>query len=338
MSSIPHVSVLMPTFNHGNYIGTAIESVLEQTFQDFELIISDNASSDNTQEIITSYLKRDKRIKCFRNQTNVGGHANFNIALRYASESNHFIVLSSDDWWHPQLLEHLVHIAEKHPNTTLIHSDTYRVDEQGKIVNKYSDLWPTMPPIGEYRSLRELFLHGCYFNLNATLVNRTNQKALYSENDLFDPSLKYTADYHLWLQLMTRGAYAHYLPKPLAFYRKHDAALTTQATAIYRLQEQIEIFSEKLKGVCSSDSENLRMQALVMSLKQLGFLLLSTERKVEAIPFLEEALRLAQDRQRDLQVAFLLSRTPFSGKTVSLFWRTLVNIAGRAQVRKSSSL
>ncbi|MBE2234073.1 MAG: glycosyltransferase [Anaerolinea sp.] len=324
----------MPTYNQCQYLPTAIESVLGQTFSDYELIISDNASSDDTEHVAMSYAKSDRRLHYYRNSANLGVCRNFDLSLTRASHSSHFAFLSSDDWWHPTLLERLVASAAIAPSATLVHCDAYRVDETGAIINLYSELWPEMPPVGSHRSIRELFLNGCYFNINATLINRSQLLALYPNDQLFDPTLKYTPDYHLWLQLMIRGATAYYVPEPLAFYRKHDAAHTTTKNVIARLQEQVLIFREKLAEVCPAQYESLRQEALLINLKQLGFVLLAAGRKAEALPVLTEAHQLAAGRQLDVKVAARLAASPLPPTLAAWGWRAVA--AGAQKVRQNS--
>lgn len=325
------VSVLMPTYNQDRFIGCAINSVLAQSFADFELIISDNASTDTTRQIVESFLNQNTRIRYYLNDSNIGAHANFNLTLKRAGASKYFIVLSSDDWWEPDLLEHLVDLAERNPEVTLVHSDTYRVDENGTVINRYSDLWSSMPRAGRHRGIKELFLSGCYFNVNATLVNRAHQFALYPSDQLFDPTLKYTADYHLWLQLMIRGAAAYYVPQPLAFYRKHDAAYTTAKNTIARMEEQVTIFRDKLADACPPELEHLRLEALLLNLKQLGFAMLVAGRKAEALSVLTEAERLSHGQHLDIRVAVQMAAAPLPPSSAAFAWRTMAFIAGKVR-------
>jgi glycosyltransferase involved in cell wall biosynthesis len=79
------VSIGLPVYNAGQYLEEALDSILAQTFEDFELIISDNGSTDNTEAICWSYARRDQRIRYFRNETNLGAAWNFNRVFELAS-------------------------------------------------------------------------------------------------------------------------------------------------------------------------------------------------------------------------------------------------------------
>jgi glycosyltransferase involved in cell wall biosynthesis len=328
----PFISVLMPTYNQEMYIRKAIESVLLQSYTNFELVISDDASTDSTRYIVSDFMKLDSRIKYYRNDRNFGAAENYNISLQRAKSDSYWISISSDDWWDCRLLEKLVTEAERHPSVTITHCDAYRVDESGQIIGRYSDLWPQWSQTGVHRSIREMFLYGCLINNNCTLVRRDLQLILYSTKTLFDPTLKHAHDYHLWLQLLSRGATAYYVAEPLAFYRKHSAALTSPQTVIPRLREHIAIFREKLADVCP-ELENLRMEALLRNLKQLGFSLLATSQKEEALTVLSEAKQLAQGRQLDINTAKQVATLPLSPKFAAFTWVMLAALAQK--VRRS---
>ncbi|WP_052323746.1 glycosyltransferase family 2 protein [Flavihumibacter sp. ZG627] len=110
----PVVSVLMTAFNREKYIGTAIESVLNSTFNDFELIITDDQSTDNTLDICNDYAHKDKRLIVVRNETNLGDYPNRNKAASLAS-GKYLKYVDADDLIYPWGLELLVKMMEEHP-------------------------------------------------------------------------------------------------------------------------------------------------------------------------------------------------------------------------------
>lgn len=103
MKASPSVSILIPNYNHGNYLSETIESVLNQSFQDFEVIIADNASTDNSREVIESYTKRDARITGIFHGSNLGPIPNWISALQKAS-GYYCKILFSDDKLAPDYL------------------------------------------------------------------------------------------------------------------------------------------------------------------------------------------------------------------------------------------
>lgn len=111
----PTVSVLMTSYNRERYIGAAIESVLSSSFADFELIISDDRSSDNTVEISNSYARKDSRVKVFVNDNNVGDYKNRNLAASRAC-GKYLKYVDADDLIYPRGLEIMVEMMERFPD------------------------------------------------------------------------------------------------------------------------------------------------------------------------------------------------------------------------------
>jgi glycosyltransferase involved in cell wall biosynthesis len=112
------VSVLITSYNRENFIAESISSVLNQTYENFELIIVDDCSSDNTYEIIKSYCEIDSRIQCFRNEKNIGQFQNRNLAASYA-KGKYIKYLDSDDILYPHGLDVMVRGMEAFPSAAL---------------------------------------------------------------------------------------------------------------------------------------------------------------------------------------------------------------------------
>lgn len=109
---MPKISILMPAYNAEKYISTTIESVLKQTFTDWELVIIDDCSRDTTGEMCDDYAKRDSRIKVFHQQNNQGISASKNMALRFA-EGEYVGFCDDDDIMHPKALEDNINLIER---------------------------------------------------------------------------------------------------------------------------------------------------------------------------------------------------------------------------------
>lgn len=135
---MPKVSIGLPVYNGDKFIEEAINSILNQTFDDFELIISDNASTDRTQEICESYASNDGRIQYYRNKRNHGAAWNYNRVFEL-SKGEYFKWASHDDMCAPTYLERCVKVLEQKPSVVLCYSKTVIIDEHGSYVNKYYD-------------------------------------------------------------------------------------------------------------------------------------------------------------------------------------------------------
>jgi glycosyltransferase involved in cell wall biosynthesis len=115
----PEITIGMPVYNEGKYVSQTIQSALSQTFKNFQIIISDNNSQDNTYDICCSYAEKDSRIKVFRQRKNIGALENFKFVLEKA-DTPFFIYLSGHDLWHPQLLEKLLEGFENSSDKDLV--------------------------------------------------------------------------------------------------------------------------------------------------------------------------------------------------------------------------
>jgi glycosyltransferase involved in cell wall biosynthesis len=129
----PVVSLGMPVFNGQRYLATAIESVLAQSFRDFELLICDNASTDATEGICRAFADADPRVRYFRNPENLGAHPNFNRAFELAA-GRYFKWASHDDALQPGYLQACVDAMEQNTDAVLCQSDIDYIDEGGNSI------------------------------------------------------------------------------------------------------------------------------------------------------------------------------------------------------------
>ena len=119
----PHVTIVTPVYNGGAYIAECIESVIAQHYANWQYIIVNNCSSDNTLALATRYAEKDDRIRIVTNTTFVGVIENHNIAFQQlAPESRYCKLVSADDWIYPECLDQLVDVAEKHPSAGIVGS------------------------------------------------------------------------------------------------------------------------------------------------------------------------------------------------------------------------
>ncbi|MBU1137358.1 MAG: glycosyltransferase [Proteobacteria bacterium] len=129
----PLLTIGMPVYNGANFIDNAIESILCQSFTDFELIICDNASSDGTPAICRKFTERDNRVQYLSNQENIGAAANFNRVF-HAGKGKYFKWAAHDDELGPEYLKKCVELLEKNNDTVLCHSQVNVINETGKVI------------------------------------------------------------------------------------------------------------------------------------------------------------------------------------------------------------
>lgn len=129
-NSLPKVSIGLPVFNGEEYLEEAIASILGQTYPDFELIISDNASTDATEQIALSYRRLDERVRYHRYAQNIGLVNNFNLVVTLAT-GDYFQWMAYDDLLEPEYLSTCVKILEQHPSVFLAYTDSRFVNGSG---------------------------------------------------------------------------------------------------------------------------------------------------------------------------------------------------------------
>jgi glycosyltransferase involved in cell wall biosynthesis len=133
-SNSPVISVGIPVFNGANYLGEAIASLLGQTYQDFELLIQDNASTDDTEAICRDFARRDARVRYVRNPTNLGAVPNYNLLFERA-RGRYFKWAAHDDTCAPTLLEQCAAVLEADPTVVLCSGQTRLINDDGSPID-----------------------------------------------------------------------------------------------------------------------------------------------------------------------------------------------------------
>lgn len=226
MSLSPLVSIILPTYNRAELIMRAVESVLTQTFEDFELIIVDDASTDNTLKLLQNL--EDDRIRIFPNQINTGASLARNIGIKEARGS--FIAFQdSDDVWVASKLKDQIDCFKKHPNAGIVYS-SYK-----KITPSQSFLVPG-PWVKKHEgNLKKELSYGNFIGLPTMIV----KKECLSAVGVFDESLKSLEDWDLLLRLSTLYSFA-YIDTPLVFaYESSNGVNTFTAAALSSLRRII---------------------------------------------------------------------------------------------------
>lgn len=158
---LPRLSIGLPVYNGEKFIKQAIDCLLAQTFADFELIISDNASTDKTEAICRAYAAEDERIRYYRNEKNIGCACNFNRVFEL-SRGEYFKWAAYDDLHAPDFIEKCVDFLDNNPKFILCHSLTYFIDEQGNFLQNY-DIRLNADSPKTYKRFHDLLTkHLCY--------------------------------------------------------------------------------------------------------------------------------------------------------------------------------
>jgi glycosyltransferase involved in cell wall biosynthesis len=208
MNNSPLVSIVIPTYNHAPMLQRALATVVEQTYQNWNAIVVNNFSTDDTLEVVAAF--NDPRIQCvnFRNNGVIGASRNEGIAL---ATGKYVAFLDSDDTWFPTKLEKCVEILES--GSDLVCHAEYWIDESRK-----SRLVAYGP--SEAATHHNLIYKGNRISTSATVV----RAALLKEVHGFDvtPELISTEDYDLWIRLAAKSDKFAFISEPLGEYHRHD--------------------------------------------------------------------------------------------------------------------
>jgi teichuronic acid biosynthesis glycosyltransferase TuaG len=221
----PRVSVVMPAYNAGRYLAESVESVRAQTFPDWELLVVDDGSADDTGEVARRFAGRDARVRCVR-RPNGGQAAARNTGLREA-KGELVAFLDADDLWLPEKLAAQIAVMEG-TGVDLVYTDGYFFSEDGEA--SPDERFHVLP--GEARGA-EMFRTLFESNRIGTLSVLVKRNALDAAG-LFDEDRAYqnSEDYDLWLRLARGGASFYGMTEKLMRYRRHAAATTYTASRL----------------------------------------------------------------------------------------------------------
>lgn len=234
----PLISVCMPNYNGEKFIEEAINSVLSQTYKNFELIIVDDVSTDNSIELVKKY--DDPRIKLFVNKINVHTSGTVNRAINL-SKGEIIAVLHSDDKYEPDFFEEIIKAYNKYPDKKVFVTGVY---------NYHSDIntlksWYPYKTEGVQNKLQALIKLTLANNIGNG-VNVALHRSCLENTGLFSTKFKYLADYDMWWRLSEKYDFV-YIPKLLGYYRIHDSNTTHSIIKdLTFYKEGIEVYKENL--------------------------------------------------------------------------------------------
>jgi glycosyltransferase involved in cell wall biosynthesis len=210
---MPAVSVIIPTFNRSEFLRSAIATVLGQTFEDFELLVIDNGSTDNTRQVVTSI--DDKRIKYLRIAVNDGVSPARNLGINN-SDGKYVAFLDDDDEWLSRKLERQVSILENRPSKVGgVYTGCIVIDRTtGRTVREI------MP-----QKRGDLFNDLCITNYVGTASTVLLSRECLNKVGLFDENLRYAEEYDLWIRV-ARQFHFECIQEPLVRYSFHTNSAT----------------------------------------------------------------------------------------------------------------
>jgi glycosyltransferase involved in cell wall biosynthesis len=225
----PVVSIVMPTHNRADYIGAAIASVLEQTYADWELVIVDDGSTDDTREVVAQFLPRDPRIRYVQEEENRGIALSRNNGVA-RSRGRYIAMLDSDDaWGSPDKLALQVAALDADPQLDIVGTWLEYIDEKGERTGARLS-HPT-----DDASIRAIQIHRNCFAQSSVMF----RKDAFERAGGYDPHFVVADDHDLWLRMGRSRRFAT-LPRYDLLYRKH-AGNITQTRRVKAARESLEV-------------------------------------------------------------------------------------------------
>jgi glycosyltransferase involved in cell wall biosynthesis len=217
-SGPPRVSVILPSYNHERFVASTLDSILIQTYQDFEIVITDDGSTDRSVDLLRDYERKDSRIKLFLNRVNNERPSLNNCVQK--SIGDYIAVAHSDDEFAPTKLEEQVRFLDEHPEIAVVFTAPRIINELGEEVENYTVFDGKNQSRHEW--LRRFFLWGNCLCHPSALIRR----CVYDLLGLYNPLFGALDDFDLWVRTCLRFD-IHVLPDRLVNFRIHDWAGNT---------------------------------------------------------------------------------------------------------------
>ncbi|MCC3153807.1 glycosyltransferase family A protein [Hymenobacter sp. BT770] len=220
------VTVIIPNFNHAKYLPRRIESVLQQTYPNLEIILMDDCSTDNSREIIAHYASKDSRIKVVLNDRNGGNtFKQWNKGITLATGA-YIWIAESDDAAEPTLVETLMSYLEANPEVVLAYCDSYNMDEHDKVSGTWQWFMAQLDPelftqdfvmdghklIQRFMSYRNIIPNASAVLLRRSTLLEAGEAAV---------SMKVCGDWLYWARILSRGK-AAFVSRQLNYFRTHS--------------------------------------------------------------------------------------------------------------------
>lgn len=207
------VSIITSVYNAEQYLEETIKSVIGQTFKNFEYILVNDASTDNSLDIMQRYEKQDKRIRIIQLENNSGGPARpRNIGIENA-KGEYIAFLDSDDVWMPKKLEKQIKILEECDDIDMVHSFAYTIDTKSEVIGFFNNQ-KTFNKLKFFMNPRSILYISNYININTAII-RNNMNIRFRE----DKFLVALEDWAFWMDYKSLGKKEYLIKENLIYYR-----------------------------------------------------------------------------------------------------------------------
>ncbi|MFI3304232.1 MAG: glycosyltransferase family 2 protein [Rikenellaceae bacterium] len=248
----PLVTVIVPNYNHARYLPSRLDSILEQTYENFELIILDDKSTDNSLEVINKYREEPRLREVIVNKVNSGSpFIQWERGIKLA-KGKYIWIAESDDYADPQFLEKCVVAMEQHPQSVICMSGSHFADESGNILHNKLERWskPSDDIIVDsgIDFIPRMFHQNLVYNASMVLFRR---EGALSETDMQFTKMRYCGDWLFWMEQMSKGDVLTIRQK-LNYFRQHSENTTKKGAINNSSENEITYIRIKLYDKLSS--------------------------------------------------------------------------------------
>ncbi|GEM_PF-357221 len=234
---MPKISVIITAHNYGRYVSQAVDSVLTQSFPDFELIIVNDGSSDNTDEVLEHY-DNEPRVKVLK-LDGVGLAKAANTGIRQSS-GEYIVRLDADDYFDENILLVLNNVLDRHPEYGMVFPDYYRISKHGDIIDQVRQL-----KVNDEVKL---------LDRSALAAGALYRRSCFNELAGYNEELRYQEDYDYWIRFIDRF-HVHNVRLPLMYYRQHNRSMSTNTGP--RMQARRYVKQKFVKERRDQDGSNI---------------------------------------------------------------------------------
>ncbi len=309
---MPKVTVCIPTYNRSHYLNYAVNSVLQQTYNDFELIICDDGSTDNTPEIVNQW--QDERIRYLRHPQNIGRSLNMRSGFAYA-KGNYFIKFDDDDALTPEFLAKTVNILDTYPEVDFVCTNHWVINAAGE-----KEISATEENAAKWG--KDNLKLGIINNLlSETFVKQSLQvgSTLFRLNclqevDFMRPEADGCEDFDLLVRLAIAGKQGYFLPELLMEYRFHGGQTSLKQNLHFLKAKTFCINSYKFQD---SELENLRIKKLAYTEQALGLRLIENNEAILGRELLKKSAKISGSSVK-VKLSVLLSYVPINLRKIAI--------------------
>lgn len=310
-SNLPLVSILIPTFNRADYLGEAIDSALSQTYKNIEIIVHDDASTDDTPALLKKYS--DPRLRIIRTEDNHGMLGGWNFIVTKA-KGEYIKFLASDDLLEPTCVSELVKVAIKNPNASFITCQRKFIDGQGRVVKKMGFASKNTVVNG---------IQHAHWILTTLRENKIGEPTavlyptrLVKKAGEYDKTFSQFADFEYWIRLLQFGDLV-YVHKPLCSFRTHAGSNTSSAirdgrfiTEIFALLKKYydNVHYSKVFNLAATDRSRVTKIKTLDTLKNIKDLFVHGQLSQARRYFARLSVEVSLDSMTRSTISFLLGK------------------------------